>query len=362
MQEKWFTTLVIGLVCLGLAAYLVVFTVRENEVAVHYRLGRVKKIVRPRFKVPVAGSGSPSGQEVAEATGGVPVVNKAGWFFKLPPPFDKVHVYDQRIRHVDATVTQTLLKDQYPVIPRVYATWRITDPVGLRRSLGGDERKADATLRNIIDKQVGAVLGRSDLADLVNVDEKKLRFNEIEQEVLDLVKKDLEEQDFGLQVYGLGITWIALPRDTTPSVFQRMKSERANVAKRFASEGEAKRDQIIAEARRAQTEQIQNAEAEAKKIIADAEKKALAYYEEFAKDPVLAIFLRRLESFRKIAMWARDQRQPLTIVVTPGTEPFRVLRPGTVGEDLVPQLRFEEGTDDRLTKALDAADLLPGGK
>lgn len=335
MREKWFTVTVVSLVAVALLMYLFLYSVPENEVAVHERFGKVKTVVIPRFDVP-GQSGRTDAQDASAMAKkyGTRVVTHAGWFWKLPWPFDRVRRYDQRIRHVDATQVETMLKDDITVIPRVYATWRVTDPVAIVRAFGGDVKEANDALAAVIETATGEEFGRRELGDLVGVEEGEAagaRFDEIERAILARVQQGLHGKDYGIEAYTLGITWVALPSDTTKTVFDRMRAERQRIARRYTDEGEALKQQRIDTAWTVYQKEVQRANEKAKEIYAAAEESAIQSYEVLAEDPELAIFLRRLEAFRNITQMALEGKQPLTFVLTPTSEPWVLLRQGAAG-------------------------------
>ncbi len=113
---------------------------------------------------------------------------------------------------------------------------------------------------------------------------------------------------YGIEVLSLGIERIALPEDTTQAVFQRMIDERSKVASKLESEGNTIKATKIAKANATKDETLAKAEAEAKAIRAKAEAEAAKYYEIFAKNEHLAIFLRKLESLQEDSL-RRDEEQ-----------------------------------------------------
>ncbi|MCK4283737.1 MAG: hypothetical protein KAX44_05420 [Candidatus Brocadiae bacterium] len=327
MREKWFTITVIGAVFISLFVHLVVFSVRVDQVAVHRRFAKVVRVIRPPLGV---GSQSREASASAMRAEGVKVVEKAGWFFQLPWPFDKVESYDQRIRVIDGPLAQTQLPDRNQIIPRVYATWRIANPVAFEKSLEGDEKSAEVNLKQIISDQTSKVLGTCTLDDLVNTDPAELKFDQIEDEVLAGVRQRLaSSQDaYGLEVCSLGITWIALPVETTGAVFGRMRKESETKAQAIRNEGETIKQTMIAQARAERQKIIAEAEATAKATRSKAEAEAAVFYETFAKDEEFHVFLRRLEAFQNIARTAAANGQPLTILMSTKAEPFSILDHG----------------------------------
>ena len=324
MRKHWLTVIVVALVFAGLFMYLVVYSVRVDQVAAHYRLGEVIRVVRPPLGV-IGAAQSPT-----EASG-VPVVRRAGWFFKLPWPFDRVQTFDQRIRYVDGPTAQLQMPDNNQLIPRVYATWRIADPVAFQQSLLGDEETARTQLANILGGQTQAVFGRHNLSDLVNTDPAKLLYDDIEQQIFAGVKNALatSEKAYGIEVCSLGITWIALPPDTTAAVFSRMQKERQKEADKLIQEGERIKRTKVAEAQEQRDNILADADAQAKRLRAEGEAEAAQSYEIFAQNQSLAIFLRRLEALRRMTGNAAAKQQPFTFVISTKTEPFRALEEGS---------------------------------
>jgi len=325
MRDKWPTIAVVGAMGLGLLVYLFVYSVRVDEVAVHKRFGTVIRVIRPELGLDT------SGQAAGLASmPGVEVVTRAGWFFRLPWPFDRITPYDQRIRVVDGPLAQIQLADSYQLIPRVYATWRIVDPVAFEKSLKGDDKTAEKRLKSIIGNQTASVFGSRHLRELVNTDAAELKFDEIEDSIFQGVKASLDAMDnsYGVEVSSLGITWLALPEGTTQAVFDRMGAERARLAEKHRAEGESEKSIKIAQADATRKKMLAEAEADAKRIRAEAETEAAQYYETFAQDEDLAIFLRELAALKSISQNAADMQNPITFVLTPKTPPFSILEGG----------------------------------
>ncbi len=325
MKGKWLSVSVVGLVFVGLLMYLVVYSVRVDQIAAHYRFGKVLKIIRPKLGLAT----ERTGLAPAALPEGVPVEEKAGWFFKLPL-FDKVEKVDQRIRHVDGPTAELQLPDDNLLLPRVYATWRITNPVAFQESLEGDEERAIDRLKEFIGGETQEVFGRYNLEDVVNSDPEKLKFDQIEEEIFSGVKQRLAagEKAYGLEVCSLGITWIALPEAATPAVFERMKQERRTEAEALKVQGEAIKTTRIARAREQRDKILADAEAIAKRERAEGEAEAALSYKTLAQHPELANFLRSLESFVNICKVAAEKGQPITFVINTRTPPFQLLENG----------------------------------
>ncbi len=341
MRESKLTIVVVAGVCLVLLVMLVTYSVPVHKTAVVYRWNRPRRVIRP----PVTVAGQLSDEELAAfLPDDVEVVTEAGWFFKWPYPIDRVSPVEQWVRTLEAPLVQIQLPDDNQILPRMHATWRIVDPLAFERTLQGDDAVAARRLRNIISDQTASVFGNHVLADVVNTDPERLKFDEIEQKILDGVRRVLREQNYGIAVASLGTSWIALPESTTEAVFARMREERNASAESLLADGEREKRTIIAAARETAERRMARAEAEARTIRAEAEALAATYYDTFAEDETLAIFLRRLDAIRRIASDAAANDRPVTFVVSTQTEPFTLFEAGIDGAPDVDRLLDDMAT------------------
>lgn len=308
MREKWPTVLFAAVACIALVTYLVVFQVRINQVAVHYRWGGVHRVIN-------------AGNQ-----------NEAGWFFKAPWPVDRIAKYDKRVHVMDSRLNQTQLADQWNVIVSTFAGWRITDPVQFRSALNGDVATAENTLQDDLFDATSEVLGDYTIQNLVSTSEEELKFDAIEEKVASRVRETIQNNNYGIEVSSFGIKRVALPQSTTQDVFARMRAQWNKRATEYTSEGESQKAELIEEAESQKQKMIADARAKAKQIMAEGEAEAAQYYDTFAQAPEFAIFLRRLESLDKIAEQAAQNRQPITFVLDTKTEPFGLLKQGPLQE------------------------------
>ena len=103
---------------------------------------------------------------------------------------------------------------------------------------------------------------------------------------------------YGIEIVRVGIQRIKLPTTTTDRVFDRMKEERMRMAQKARSQGKAEADAIRSRAQSASSRILAFAERTAQAIMAKGDEEAAAAYEPFAKDPELAIFLRKIEMLK----------------------------------------------------------------
>ena len=289
MKKNW--AVIIGGILVALLFVIVqcVFIVREGEAAVLTTFGKPLKTIR-----------------------------EAGLYRRWPWPVQRVHLFDQRIHCLEGAYEQVLTQDGKNLLVALYSGWRIEDPrLFLERvgTVGQAERNLDGLIRNY----KTAVFGRHPFSSLVNVNPEAIRFEEMEDTILKEVRSQAAAR-YGIEVVFLGIRQLGLPEAITAKVFDRMRAEREEAAEKYRSEGEAEAIKIRAAADSRRDQILAKAQADAKKIRADGDAKAAEYYRIFDKDPELAMFLRKLEVLEETL------KNKATVVLSPETEPFDLLK------------------------------------
>jgi membrane protease subunit HflC len=319
VKENKITIAIISVVFVLLIAYVFVFQVSPTEIAVQYRPpGKVLRVInRP----------------------GPDARDESGLYFRLPFPIDQVKKYDRRVRVIDGPLAQTQLKDEWQVIISIFATWRLADAVSFEETLGGNIEQAEKHLKDVIFSETSNAVSNLTFHNLVSTDAEELQFDSLEQNITNAVRDSIQAKGYGIELLDFGIRRVAIPKSTTQEVFSRMEAEREQVAESFRAEGRKRNKEIIAEAEKEAAQILADAESEAKRIKSEGEAAEAEFYDQFAEEPELAIFLRRLESLRTIAQKARESEAPISFVLDTQTEPLSALYRGPQGEGIqIPEL------------------------
>lgn len=284
-------TFVVGLVILlifGSISFL--FQVRESEVAFLTTFGKADE-----------------------------AVIKPGLRFKLPWPIQKVHRFDARVHNFEGKFEEAMTLDQRNVLVLVYVGWRITEPQKFNRSFPGGVDDAKRNLESLVRSAKNATVGTHNFSDFINTDPAKLKFDEIEKEMLLQVAGTAKEK-FGLEVKSLGIKRLGFPESVTQKVFERMKEERQRLVKQFEGEGDRDATKIRSSAERERSEKLADAEAAATRSRGEAEKEAAKAYKTLEQNKELAVFLQKLASMEAIA------KERTTLILDQNSSPFDLLR------------------------------------
>ncbi|MHC4114999.1 MAG: protease modulator HflC [Planctomycetota bacterium] len=288
MKSIAITILVLLLVTI-LGLYLVSFQVRQTEFALVTTFGKpVRELTEPRL------------------------------YFKWPPPIQRIHKFDSRLRVFEADLGETTTKGAVPIIVKTYVVWRIARPLDFFNAVG-TVKEAENKLRSQLGNTQNEVIGQHSFSEFINSDVKKIRFEEIEEEMLTSLQSAVAE-DYGIEVRALGIKQLKVSKDVSKDIFERMQAERNAMTQNTISEGTAEAGKIRADAEMKKTILLSTAESRAKTIRGEGDAEAAKYYEMLQAEPELAMFLRDIEALKKIL----EKRS--TIILSTDSEPFKLLR------------------------------------
>ena len=305
------------LVVLGLGAYVLMSSI--------YTVSEVEQMIITQFGKPV---GEP--------------VTTAGLKVKMPFIQD-VNPIDKRVLEWDGSPSDMPTKDKLYISVDLFARWRITDPLQYFLRLR-DERSAQSRLDDILGSEIRNAVAKHELIEIIRTtkDRVPLRdalLTEADIEVGLLVpiqkgRKMVEEEIFNaaaekVRVFGIELLDIRFKRinynaSVRPKIYDRMISERRQIAERFLSEGngEAARirgnrvrdlNKIQSEAYR-EVEEIRGvADAKATEIYANAynqSREAVEFYE----------FTRTMQSYKSII------GENTTLVLSTDSDLFKFLK------------------------------------
>ena len=249
-------------------------------------------------------------------------VTEPGLHFRWPFPFQRIYRFDHRIRCFEGgsgKLEETMTADGQNILVGIYVNYKISDAKQFFVTME-HLTKAEADLNSWMRGFKNAAFGQYRFNQVINVDPKQMKLNEIQDKIrVDLAKRASE---FGMEVVSVGINTINVPKSISEKVFERMIQERQRAAAERLAEGdrEAKNIRIKADSRKAIL--LADAEAAAKEIRAKGDAEAAQYYAVFKQNPELAEFLRKLDSLRSV------MKNRTTLVLDTDVAPFNLFKPG----------------------------------
>jgi membrane protease subunit HflC len=312
-----------GLLVVVLAAVFVGILVISLSV---YTVNQTEQVIITQF-------GQPVGEPITEP----------GLHFKVPF-VQTVNTLDKRFLEWDGAPVAIPTRDKTYIHVDTFARWRIDDPKTYFVRLH-DERSAQSRLEDILGSETRNSIAKHDLIEIVRTDKNRqplrdetlkggatgvigilpqIQFGrqKIEEEIKTAAAQKLAE--FGITVLDFRIKRVNYNPDVLDRIYQRMISERLQIAQRFRSEGEGESARIAGQRERDLNEIQSNAYRQVQQIRGEADAKASEIYAKaYTQNPQAAefyTFLKTLDTYRKI--FTKDS----TLVLSTDSELFQLLK------------------------------------
>jgi membrane protease subunit HflC len=274
------------LVALGIAS-TTLFVVDQRQYAVVFALGEIKE-----------------------------VISKPGLHFKLPPPFQNVQYFDNRILTIDtADADRFITSEKLNVQIDTFVKWRIADPRRFFTSVGGSELIASDRLQRSLRDTLNNEVARKTVADVISGKR---------QELVDSVRVKMNEdaKQIGAEVIDVRLKRVDFAPEVSERVYDRMQSERKRVANERRATGAAESEKIRADADRQRDVIVAEAYRDAQQVKGEGDARASTLFAEaFNQNPEFASFYRSLDAYRASFRTRSD-----VLVLDPSSEFFKYFR------------------------------------
>lgn len=269
---------VVLLVLLGLSAY----TVGERERVILFSLGEIK-----------AADLAP------------------GLHFKVPF-INRVLKFDGRVLGLDAEADRFLTAERKNVLVDFFVKWRIDDTALFYRSFGADERNAYERLAQITKDEIRNAFGQRTIQEVVSGERGDL-MTAVQRKVNQIA------QQYGIEVLDVRVSRVDLPDEVSESVYNRMRTERALVAKELRASGREEAIGVRAAANRRRTVIVAEAYREAQRTRGAGDALAAEIYARaHEQDPEFFNFYRSLNAYQNTFRAKNDM-----LIVDPKGKFFR---------------------------------------
>ena len=266
---------------LGLA-YLSCFRVYEYQHAILFQLGKIQ-----RFDY------------------------DAGLYFKIPF-LQNVRRFDSRLQTLDAEPQRFLTGEKKDVIVDSFVRWKIEDVVQFYKSTDGDPRRAGLLLYQKVNDGLRSEFGKRTVKEVVSGER---------GQIMEIVTNEANERgkDLGMKIIDVRLKRIDLPTEVSSTVYERMRSERARVAREFRARGDKESITIRADADRQRTVISSEAYRDAEEIRGTGDaKSAEIYADAYNRNPEFYNFYRSLNAYKSSFKGKED-----ILLLEPNTEFFK---------------------------------------
>ena len=266
----------------------------------------------------------------------------AGLHFKLPL-VQKANRFERRILAWDGPPSEMTTRDKLYVVVDTFARWRIDDPLKYFQSLR-DERSALSRLDDIIGSETRNVVARHDLIELVRSDPRRQPEQDAELAAsgglegalppIEFGRKELEREIlaaarpkvglWGIELLDVRVKRLNYKSGVIEKIYDRMTSERMQIAERFRSEGEGEAAKITGK-KELDLQRIQSeAYRRVQEVLGAADAKASAIYAgAYAASPRAADFYAFVKT---LDTWKATLDRDSTLILTTDSDLFRLLK------------------------------------
>lgn len=244
------------------------------------------------------------------------VLNEPGLHFKLPPPFQNVLFLDNRILTLETPEADRFITaEKKNILVDAFVKWHITEPKLYFVSFGGDERRAQDRMSQIVKAALNDEITKRTVREVISGERGK---------VMEAIRKKVtdEAKQIGVEIIDVRLKRVDYVEQINASVYDRMKAERTRVANELRSTGSAESEKIRADADRQRTVLLAEAYRDAENIRGEGDAKASQVYAQaFGQNPEFYKFYRSLEAYR-----ATFKNHSDVMVVDPNSEFFKYLK------------------------------------
>ncbi len=236
-----------------------------------------------------------------------------GLHMKIPFMQDVI-IFDNRVRHYEASTREIITRDKKTLVVDNFAKWRIIDPLKFYQSVR-DESGAQSRLDDIIYSELRVDLGTKDLTEIVSG---------ARAEIMEIVTKasTAKAAEYGLAVLDVRIKRAELPVENEKAVYARMQAEREREAKRYRSEGEEEAQKIRSKSEKEREILLAEAYKTAQETMGKGDATAFRVYAEaYSQDPGFFEFTRSMEAYKKSM-----QGTNTTLITSSDTEFLKYLK------------------------------------
>lgn len=235
------------------------------------------------------------------------VVEEAGVSFKIPF-IQTVDTLPKQTLLYDLSPSDVITSDKKTMICDSYILWHITDPLKFAQTLNSSISNAENRLDTIVYNSTKNVISSSTQEEVISG-----RDGELSAAVISNIGGTLAQ--YGIELLAFETKQLDLPGDNKAAVYERMISERDNIAATYTAEGTSEAQIIKNTTDKEITVLLSEAEKEAEILVAEGEAEYMrilseAYADESRQD--FYSFVRSLDAL-KASMTGNNK----TVILSP---------------------------------------------
>ena len=235
------------------------------------------------------------------------VIDHAGISFKIPF-IQSVDTLPKETLLYDLSSSDVITSDKKTMICNSYILWHITDPRLFAQTLNSSIGSAESRLDTVVYNSTKNVISSTTQDEVISG-----RNGTLSDAIIANIGSTLKQ--YGIELLSFEIKQLDLPSDNKAAVYERMISERDNIAATYTAEGSSEAQIIRNTTDKEVTVMLSEAEKEAEILIAEGEAEYMRILSEAYGDPSKAEFYSFVRSL--VALKASMTGGNKTVILSP---------------------------------------------
>ena len=190
------------------------------------------------------------------------IVVSSGLSFRIPF-IQTTDVLPKTMLLYDLTESDVITQDKKSMVVDSYVLWRIIDPLKFTQTLTSISN-AEGRINTIVYNSMKNIISSMSQSDVISS-----RDGALSQKIMDNIGDNVDQ--YGIMFVTVETKHLDLPSDNKSAVYERMISERNNIAASYTAAGESDAKMIRTKTDNEIVVSVSEAEAQAEKIIAEGE-------------------------------------------------------------------------------------------
>lgn len=295
-EAKKLVSLIVVVIVALIVFNSVTFTTRENEYAVVKQFGKIDK-----------------------------VVDNPGLSIKVPF-IQTVSKIPKNLQFYDLPQSDVITSDKKTMIVDAYIMWEVTDATKFTQSLNANTSTAEGRIDVITYNAIKTTISNMTQEELIASRDDSIEISNSNAELEDLEIKDIESEDaptgdvevinlstqmlkhvgtqcdqYGIAINNIEIKVLDLPEENKTAVYERMITERNNIAAAYTAQGQSEAQIIKNTTDKEVSVMLSEANASADAIISEGEAEYMKILSDAYNDPEKAdfyLFVRSLDTIK----------------------------------------------------------------
>lgn len=191
------------------------------------------------------------------------IVTNEGLSFKIPF-FEQADSIPKEVLLYDLPMSDVITSEKKTMVADVYVLWRVKDPLKFAQSLSGSVENAQSRINANVYKALKMVIGSMTQAEVISA-----RDGELSESIVKNIGNTMDE--YGIALVSVETKHLDLPSDNKAAVYERMISERSQMAAQYTADGNSQSQIIKNQTDKEVSIMLSDASAKAAQTVAEGE-------------------------------------------------------------------------------------------